>query len=120
MSKYLFILAVLLLAGCHPLSQLSDAEISVQGSTWDYTDDDATYQIEFAADGQLTTTHPNDATPDNDTWRQDRRKIHFEYNNGYSKYDGVMKTKDLIVGTAKNSSMTWTWTMKRRSKLQTN
>ena len=114
MKKLILIsLIFTILIGCSPLRKLTESEISVTGSTWEYTDEDWTYQIEFIENGTIKSTHPNDNTPENDSWNQSRNQIHFEFNDGFSKYDGKMKTIDLIVGNGKSTSGKWKWKMKR-------
>ena len=114
MKKIIIIsLITTIFIGCSPLKKLTESEISVAGSTWEYSDDDWTYQIEFNENGKIKSTHPNDSTSENDSWNQLRTQIHFEFNNGFSKYDGKMKTVDLIVGEGKSKSGKWKWKMKR-------
>ncbi|MCD8529261.1 MAG: hypothetical protein LRY27_04745 [Chitinophagales bacterium] len=106
------IIATIFIA-CNPLSKLTDAEISIEGTSWEYSDEDWTYQIKFGKNGKLISTHPNDNTPDNDTWNQSRNQIHFEFNDGFSKYDGKMETIDLIIANGENTGGTWECTLKR-------
>jgi len=114
--KNIIILAVIsfYLVGCSPLNHLTELELSISESTWDYTDNDgAHYQITFQSNGKVKSTNPNDITNDNDYWNQNRRKIDFNFNDGYSKYSGKMKNLNLIVGKAKSVSGKWNWEMKR-------
>jgi len=69
-----------------------------------------TYKITFKKNGVLSTTHPNDVTPDNDTWEQNRENITFWYNDKYSEYSGVRKG-NTITGTGKNKTESWEFTM---------
>jgi len=108
-----FLVFTVFLFGCSHKTKLSLSEISLLGTTWNYTDKDRNYEIEFSKKGKLITTHPNDHTPNNDTWKQKGDKIHFEFNDGFSKYDGQFESINLIKGTAKNSVSNWKWTIKR-------
>ena len=102
-----------IIIGCSPLKKLTESEISVAGSTWEYTDEDWTYRIEFVENGKIKITHPNESTPENDTWYQSHSEINFEFNDGFSKYSGKMKSLDLIVGLGKSKNGKWKWKMKR-------
>jgi hypothetical protein len=114
MNKLIVTLVLLsFLLGCKPFNKLSDAKLSVAGTTWKYTDIDWTYTITFASGGKLVSTHPNDKTRNNDFWNQSRENITFQFNNGTSKYTGKMESLDLIVGKAKSNSGEWDWTLKR-------
>ena len=85
MKKIILIsLFSIIFIGCNPLKKLTESEISISGSTWEYSDEDWTYQIEFDENGKIKSTHPNDSTPENDTWNQLRNRIHFEFNDGFS------------------------------------
>jgi hypothetical protein len=107
----ILLIFVSFLMACSSTKNLT--ETSLTGSTWKYIDEDDKYEITFGEDGKLITTHPNDVTPDNDIWSQDGALVHFEYNDGYSKYDGVMKSTNKILGEAKNSRTSWAWKLKR-------
>ncbi|EDP97564.1 hypothetical protein U8527_04405 [Kordia algicida OT-1] len=110
---YLIIFATILLIGCGSSKKISKLNQSLLGSTWEYSDEDLTYEITFSDNGKIKTTHPNDKTPNNDFWKQSGTLIHFEFNDGYSKYDGEIKTFNLIVGSAKSEYGEWNWEMKR-------
>jgi hypothetical protein len=97
---YAIILITTFFIGCNSTKQKSEFETSVLGSTWEYSDEDITYQITFSDNGKLKNTHPNDFTLENDFWSQSGDQIHFESNSGFAKYDGIMKTINLIVGTS--------------------
>ena len=112
--KFIYaIIFSIILGGCSSLNNLSDSELSILNTTWEYSDYEKSYQITFIKNGKLKTTHPNETTPDNDTWKQSKNKIYFEFNDGYVKYNGKIKTIDLIVGKAENKHNSWTWKMKR-------
>lgn len=114
MKKLILIPSILIiLTGCNPLKNVTESEISVEGSTWEYYDEDWTYQIEFKENGKIKSTHPNDNTPENDSWTQSGSEIHFEFNDGFSNYDGKMKSVNLITGIGKSTSGKWEWKMKR-------
>ncbi|MDW7693344.1 hypothetical protein R9C00_01195 [Flammeovirgaceae bacterium SG7u.111] len=84
-------------------------EDNITETIWHYVDDDISYQLHFAANGQLFTTHPHDVTPDNDVWKQSEGVIHFSYNNNFSVYEGTMVHEGLIEGTARNKNHEWKW-----------
>ena len=100
--------------GCDSLPEYSGSEMNLSETTWIYTDDVDTYEITFKSDGKVKTTNANDRTPNNDFWSQNKTTIQFEFNNGYSRYKGKMKSKDSIVGIAKNSKIKWKWTIVRK------
>ncbi len=102
-----------ILISCNPLRNLTESEISVSGSSWEYSDEDWSYQIGFIENGKIKSTHPIDNTPENDSWKQSSGHIHFEFNDGFSKYDGKMKSMNLITGKGKSTSGKWKWKMKR-------
>ena len=79
----------------------------VEGTTWQYTDEDSDYQITFSPNGKLTTTHPNDKTPNNDTWEQSGKTIRFWFNNKYSRYKGKMKNGNTIKGKGRSVAGVW-------------
>lgn len=114
MFKLIAIVLTLSLVGCSTLSRMSDDELSISGTTWNYTDDDGdNYNITFGANGRMQTTHPNDRTDDNDYWSQTGTLVEFEYNDGYSKYTGKMKSTKLITGSAQSVAGKWKWKLKR-------
>ena len=114
MKKLIIIsLIATILTGCSSSKKLSESEISILGTTWEYSDSDWIYLITFCEDGKIKSTHPNDSTPENDFWSQSNNQIRFEFNNGFSKYSGEMKKVDLIVGKGKSTSGEWSWKMKR-------
>lgn len=83
---------------------------SLSGSKWHYADQDWQYDLEFAPNGVLHTTHPNDKTKNNDTWEQDGVNVKFYYNNKYSQYKGTLSGNNLMSGTATNKKgNSWTW-----------
>jgi hypothetical protein len=87
---------------------------SLAGSKWHYTDKQWQYDIEFADNGVLHCKKPNDKTPDNDSWEQDRETVRFYYNNKFSQYQGVLSGRNLMSGTAKNiRGNTWEWSATR-------
>jgi hypothetical protein len=114
MNKFVLIFSLMsLLLACKPFSKLSDAKLSISGTTWQYTDSDWTYTITFSKSGKLVTTHPNDKTPNNDFWSQKGEIINFQFNDGTSKYTGKMESSKLIKGKAKSNTGQWDWTLKR-------
>jgi hypothetical protein len=91
------------------------------GSTWLYRDDMAEESVEFDITfneaGSLYNTHPNDNTPDNDTWTQDGTSVTMSFNDGYAICQGTISSDGThIEGTATNEvGKTWNWTAERIS-----
>lgn len=77
------------------------------GSTWNIKASGREYTITFKLGGVLASTHPNDVTPDNDTWEQNGANVTFYFNDKYATYKGKFVAKDKIEGTAKNKEKTW-------------
>ena len=66
------------------------------------------YLVTFARGGRLICTHPNDTTPDNDTWSQVGAKVRLAFNNSYAEYDLQFDDWTNIRGDAKNvTGLTW-------------
>jgi outer membrane biogenesis lipoprotein LolB len=84
--------------------------MSVLGSKWHYADEQWQYDIEFAPNGVLRTTHPNDKTKDNDSWEQNGVNVTFYFNDKFSTYTGKLWSGVLMSGTATNKKgTTWSW-----------
>lgn len=82
----------------------------LSNTTWHYMDTDWEYDMEFLSNGVLRTQHPNDKTPNNDKWIQNRSNVSFSFNNGYSNYEGKFSGNDIISGTAESKTgVTWNW-----------
>ena len=114
MKNVFLVFTLLALVSACSSSQTATKKLSLSGTTWDYTDDDGDhYQITFHPQGRLSSTNPNDNTPDNDRWSQDQTSVKFSFNDGYSKYIGTVKTIDLIEGTASSVAGEWIWELKR-------
>lgn len=104
---------LLIMAGCAtdtPTPMPTEAAASLVGSKWHYADEQWQYDLEFAANGVLQSTHPNDKSKDNDTWEQDGVNVNFYFNNKYSQYKGTLSGNNLMSGTATNKKgTTWNW-----------
>jgi hypothetical protein len=91
--------------------------LDLEKTTWHYTDngnDETTgYDITFSKEGILTTTHPNDRTPNNDFWQQKGDSVFFQYNDQYSRYRGRIIHPGLIEGVAANDYSSWDWKLER-------
>lgn len=111
MKILLTILTILLLNSCNGIKKLSASEISISGTQWLYSDNVLEYKIDFNKNGKITTTHPNDKTPDNDSWTQSGGEIYFQFNDGFSKYNGRMKSMTKIRGKASSENDNWNWTL---------
>jgi hypothetical protein len=105
--------ALLVMGGCATDTATpvpAEAAPSLSGSKWHYADEQWQYDLEFAANGVLLTTHPNDKTKDNDTWEQDGVNVNFYFNNKFSQYKGALSGNNLMSGTATNQKgSTWNW-----------
>lgn len=84
-------------------------------STWQYSDsdNDRRYNITFARKGKLKSTHPNDVTPDNDTWEQNGENVRFYFNDKYATYEGKFYGPDSIKGSAGNKQTSWSFLLVR-------
>ena len=110
----LFTSSLLVMSGCAtdtPAPEpTAEAAPNLTGSKWHYADDQWQYDIEFAANGVLKTTHPNDKTKDNDTWDQDGANLNFYFNNQFSQYKGTLSGTNFMYGTATNKKgSSWAW-----------
>ncbi len=82
----------------------------VSNTKWHYMDTDWEYDIEFLPNGMLRTKHPNDRTPNNDTWKQSGDKVYFYFNDKYSTYEGTFSGSNIISGTAESKTgAIWNW-----------
>lgn len=105
--------ALFMMSGCANTS-VSDSALSLSGSTWHYADEQWQYDLEFADNGVLHSSHPNDKTRNNDSWEQDGVNVKFYYNNKYSQYKGTLSGNNVMSGTATNKrGDTWTWKASR-------
>ncbi len=99
---------MLLISGCASTPTVDSA--SFANSRWHYMDDQWEYDITFLENGKLSTTHPNDKTPENDSWEQTGETVKFYFNNKFSNYEGKIVGQNLMTGTAKNTkNKTWNW-----------
>ncbi|ARU04216.1 hypothetical protein CCO03_05575 [Comamonas serinivorans] len=82
---------------------------------WHHQDDDGDTQVlHFAPQGRLTTSNPNDITPDNDRWSADAQGVVFSFNDGYARYEGRLQGHDRLTGTALNrQGRRWSWSATR-------
>jgi hypothetical protein len=73
------------------------------------------YDIIFHEGGRLETFHPNDRTPDNDTWKLVGSKITLCMNDCFAMYTGEFLDADTMAGTAENDNHeSWAWTAYRK------
>lgn len=102
--------ALLMMGGCATDSTVPDSALSLVGSKWHYSDEQWQYDLEFAPNGVLRTTHPNDKSKDNDTWEQEGTNVNFYFNNKFSQYKGTISGNNLMSGTATNKKgSSWNW-----------
>ena len=58
----------------------------------------------------MINTHPNEKTPDDDTWKASGKKIVLRFNNGYAVYTGELSDRDYMAGTAASKAGgKWEW-----------
>lgn len=68
----------------------------------------APYTVTFARDGRLICAHPNDTTPDNDSWSQVGAKVRIAFNDQYAEYELLHDDWSKMSGDAKNiTGLTW-------------
>jgi len=106
----LLIFTAILAPACKTQRGASTTSTDLTDTRWTYKDDDMTYEITFKKNGVLKTTHPNDVTPNNDTWEQSGDNVTFWYNDKYSTYKGK-RNGNTITGTGKNTNESWKFTM---------
>ncbi len=105
----LFTTSLLLIGGCATTGTQTDGN-ALTGTRWHYMDDQWEYDMSFMPNGVLHTTHPNDKTPNNDTWEQNDTVVKFHFNNKFSNYEGKLSGQNLMSGTATNvKSKSWNW-----------
>jgi len=67
------------------------------------------FDLIFNPGGVLRNTHPNDTTPDNDTWEQFNTTVVIRFNNNYATYTAEIDG-DNMLGTAINiNDVRWPW-----------
>ena len=92
------------------------------GSRWRLTYDSPNfghreYDLIFREAGKLINTHPNEKTPDNDTWEARGNKIELRFNNGYAVYRGEFSDPNHMSGTSTSKAGgTWKWQAHRLDK----
>jgi hypothetical protein len=90
----------------------------LSNTKWHYMDSDWEYDMEFLSNGTLRTEHPNDKTPNNDTWKQQDGKVYFYFNDKYSAYQGNFSGSNMISGSAKSKTgVMWNWKAVRKQNL---
>lgn len=94
------LLLSILLAGCQ-------TGPTVLGSRWSLSTDVPgekvyRYDIVFHPGGRLENHHPNDKTPDNDTWEQRGLIVIFRYNDNFITYTGRFENARTLQGEAVN------------------
>ncbi len=89
-----------LLSGCQTGSSLT-------GSRWSLSTDVPgervyRYDIVFHPGGRLENHHPNDKTPDNDSWEQRGSTVILKFNDNYITYTGQFEDVRTLKGEALN------------------
>ncbi len=88
------------------------------GTRWriTYTEPGGTsyeYELVFHPGGGLENTHPNETTPDNDSWLQTGDTVVLLFNDSYATYQGQI-AGDSMSGTAVNiTGAAWSWNADR-------
>jgi hypothetical protein len=107
-------------ASAENISGADDIE-NLSGTRWklSYTEPDKTkrdYDVEFKKGGIFWYNEARDVTPDNDFWEQNGKVVKISFNNGYSKYEGRIISKDLIQGAAINTAnLRWEFELRRNA-----
>jgi hypothetical protein len=71
------------------------------------------YELIFHPGGRLENSHPNETTPDNDTWLQTGDTVVLLFNDAYATYQGQI-AGDTMSGTAVNiTGAAWSWSANR-------
>jgi opacity protein-like surface antigen len=112
------VLLLLFTFACRTLQGGGSSDVT--GTTWTMTyydkavQQEYTYDITFLAGGKLSNSHPNDTTPDNDSWEQNGTTVTLYFNNSYATYTGTIEGNS-ISGTASNvAGSTWEWSAVRK------
>jgi hypothetical protein len=108
-----FIVFVFAIAGCSPSKNAGNIP-SIQNTTWTYTDHEKSYEVTFKPNGKLSSTNPNEITPDNDFWEQDKDTVRFSYNNKYAWYAFKYSGAEVVKGVGRNSKLDWKFKMVRK------
>ena len=75
------------------------------------------YDLIFREAGKLINTHPNEKTPDDDTWEASGNKVELRFNNGYAVYRGEFSDRNHMSGTSTSKAGgTWKWQAHRLDK----
>jgi hypothetical protein len=96
-------------------TQLFPISIDLVGTRWKIvyeapSEGHREYELIFHENGRLENTHPNDKTPDNDTWELTRTEIILRFNDGYAIFRGKFKDYNTMFGIARNiTGISWEW-----------
>jgi len=112
-TRFTALLLCFFIMSCQASKRVPNAQYDLNNTTWEYSDEDLTYEITFLEQGKIKSTHPNERTPLNDFWSQKGKKVFFDYNDKYATYKGIFKQPDLIMGKGSNKRNSWTYTLKR-------
>ena len=109
-------LAFILLLALFSFTQCNSSKITLASTYWRYTDEDLSYEVYFKPDGHIYSYHPDDASPENDFWKQKGKKITMTMNDHYSVYKGKLINDSTLVGQASSPGFKWKWSAKFVSK----
>ncbi|MDF2456758.1 MAG: hypothetical protein K0R51_2751 [Cytophagaceae bacterium] len=101
---------ILLLALC--CFQCQSIQTPLASTYWRYTDDDVSYEILLKPDGHIYSYHPDDASPENDFWKQRGKKITLTMNDSYAVYKGKLINDSTMVGNGSSKGYRWNWNAK--------
>ncbi len=90
----------------------------LEGTSWRYIDgrskNPTDHKITFATNGQLLTTHPRDATPDNDEWVATTEGVVYMYNDRYATHVCTRITATTMTCLAHNvRNLRWSGRLER-------
>ena len=112
MNKYTLQLALILFVAVYSMQCHSTKQGSISSTYWRYTDEDLSYEFLLKSDGHIYSYHPNDASPENDFWKQHGKKIVLNMNDNYAIYKGKLINDSTMVGKAHSKGFHWIWTAK--------
>jgi outer membrane biogenesis lipoprotein LolB len=110
--KQVFLLLALILF----FARCASPTPSISSSYWRYTDEEVSYELQFKPDGHIYSFHPSDASPENDFWTQQGKKITLTMNDRYATYKGKLINDTTISGKARSKGFRWKWDAKFVSK----
>jgi outer membrane biogenesis lipoprotein LolB len=105
LSAFILLLVLFTLTNCATTT-------SIATTYWRYTDEDLSYEVLFKPDGHIYSYHTDDASPENDFWKQKGKKITMTMNDSYAIYKGKIINDSTIVGKGTSKGFKWKWSAK--------